>query len=287
MKTKRYTVCFALAALFLVSCESIDVGKAISGGLQSAQEISKANEPIPPDEEYYIGRAVGANILTMYKPYTANAQLTAYLNRICLAITANSPRPVIYNGYYVMILDSDEINAFASSGGHIFITRALLACAQSEDALAGIIAHEIAHIQLEHSISAIRKSRQTQARIGAVTKAAEAVNNATLAALVDTFGDQVSEAISTMVNSGYARDQEFDADKTALGLMAAAGYDPQGLLDMLKVLESSQSSQSGRGFAKTHPSPQDRIRNVSQPVSSYQVPDTRSFREPRYRAVRK
>ncbi|MDR0303142.1 MAG: peptidase M48, partial [Treponema sp.] len=83
----------------------------------SSKAIGSAAEEITPEQEYYIGRAVAANILSNYKFWTGGPALTAYLNNICTAITINSPRPDVYNGYHVAILDSNEINAFATSGG--------------------------------------------------------------------------------------------------------------------------------------------------------------------------
>ena len=64
-----------------------------------------------PEDEYYLGRAVAANILAVYKPYTVNTELTHYLNLICYALAINSNYPAAYNGYHVMVLDSRELNA--------------------------------------------------------------------------------------------------------------------------------------------------------------------------------
>ncbi|MDR1211091.1 MAG: M48 family metalloprotease [Spirochaetaceae bacterium] len=283
---KRRVLCvLPVIAIFAASCSSfsIDPARALSGAIESGKAWSRAGEEFTPEQEYYLGRAVGANILSFYKVYTANPALTGYVNRICQTIAINSPLPDIYNGYHVAILDSDEINGFATSGGHIFLTRGLIACAESEDALAAVIAHEIAHIQLQHSLEAIKKGRKTQAILTTAGSIAGAIDNDNIAALTDAFGESIQSAISTMVNSGYARDQEFDADKTALGLMAEAGYDPAALIEMLTVLKTNQGGQPNRGFAKTHPSPQDRINSAANAVPSYTVNDTRSFRGTRFR----
>jgi predicted Zn-dependent protease len=253
---------------------------------KSTDAISKAAEEITPEQEYYIGRAVGANILTNYKLYTARPDLTAYLNRICGALTINSAKPEIYNGYHVMILDSDEINAFATSGGHIFISRGLIASTNSEDALASVIAHEISHIQLQHSIKAIKNSRITQALIITGSSAANAAaKNSSLSELTSVFNESVGEIVTTIVNNGYSQDQEFDADTAALPLLASAGYEPSSILDMLQALEKSQSSHPG-GFNKTHPTPAKRIASVNKSIKKYQVPDTRTFRQSRYTKIK-
>jgi predicted Zn-dependent protease len=251
---------------------------------KSSEAIGRAAEDITPEQEYYIGRAVGANILSNYRIWNGSPALTAYLNRICNAIVINSPRPEIYNGYHVAILDSDEINAFATSGGHIFITRGLIACTDSEDSLAGVIAHEISHVQLQHSIKAIKTSRITQALLVTGSSAAGAAGM-NLAELTDVFDESVGEIVTTMVNNGYSQTQEFDADNNALALMAAAGYEPSALISMLQVLEKNQGSHPG-GFNKTHPTPARRITNARLSLGKYKVPDTRAYRQPRYTRVK-
>ena len=255
-----------------------DTANAIS---QSAQAIGRAAEEITPEQEYFLGRAVAANILVSYRIWTGNPGLTMYLNRICSAIAINSPRPYLYNGYHVNILDTNEINAFATPGGHIFITRGLIACADSEDALAAVIAHELAHIQLQHGVKAIRNSRITQAVMITGTNAAGAAAGMNLVDLTNVFNESVNEIVSTMITSGYSQSQEFEADTTALALLAATGYDPSGLVMMLRAIERASGSSSS-GFGKTHPSPAQRIANVERGLNQYRVQDTRSYRQARY-----
>jgi predicted Zn-dependent protease len=197
----------------------------------------------------------------------------------------NSPRPEIYSGYHVAILDSAEINAFATSGGHILVTRGLIACADSEDALAAVIAHEIGHIQLQHSIKAIKNSRITSAILITGSSAAGALGNDDVKELAGVMDESVNEIITTLIDKGYSRDQEFDADTAALALLAAAGYDPAGMVAMLQLLGRNQGSGSG-GLTKTHPSPAQRIANVERSLPKFKVPDTRSYRVERYGKIR-
>lgn len=289
MKKVKYIAILLIMALF-ASCESVmqsvlspeNMPGTIDAIIKSGTAISKAMEEITPEQEYYIGRAVGANITEKYKPYTSNTVLTAYLNQICRSITVNSPRPDLYKGYHVMMLDSEEINAFATSGGHIFITKGLLRSATSEDALAGIIAHEIAHIQLQHSLKAIKNSRITNAIMVTGTSAVSvAAQGTSLGELTDIFGESVNEVVTTMVTNGYSQDQEYEADNLALALMAAAGYEPSSLIEMLRVLKDNQAKSPG-GFGKTHPSPDNRIKNAEKSINKYKVTDTRGYRQDRY-----
>jgi len=291
---------FAILAL-IFSCESLggvaQLGAAVAQAFgvidertadaisKSGVAITKAFEDITPEQEYYIGRAVAANILTSYKIQTNKPAMLTYVNKICDTLVINSVRPEIFNGYHVNILDSDEINAFATSGGHIFITRGLIESTASEDTLAAVIAHEVSHIQLQHGLKAIKNSRITQALLVTGTSAAGAAGNRDIAQLADVFGDSVNEVVTTMVTNGYSRTQEYEADSMAMSLLDLAGYEPSSLIDVLKVLEKTQSSHPG-GFNKTHPSPTDRITNAQKTVGNYKVPDTRSFRVSRYAAVK-
>ncbi|MDR1838978.1 MAG: M48 family metalloprotease [Treponema sp.] len=258
---------------------SQNAGDAINA---SSSAISNAAEVITPEQEYYIGRAVAANILSNYRVWNGNPALTSYLNFICAAITINSPRPDVYNGYRVAILDSNEINAFATSGGHILVTRGLISAAKSEDALAAVIAHEVAHIQLQHSIKAIKTSRITQAIIVTGASAAGAVSGTNVNELTSVFNESVGEILQTLVNSGYSQAQEFSADNTAMSLLASAGYNPSALIDMLKELNNVQTSSSG--FGKTHPTPAQRITNAERSVGRHRVTDTSSYRQSRFAA---
>jgi predicted Zn-dependent protease len=299
MKIKNIMLTIAAIALScaVFSCSTLaavmDAGAQIAGATgnidkntadairNSSKAIGSAAEEITPEQEYYIGRAVAANILSTYKLWTGSPALAAYLNNICAAITINSPRPNVYNGYHLAILDSNEINAFATSGGHILVTRGLINAAKSEDALAGVIAHEVAHIQLQHSIKAIKTSRITQALLVTGTSAVGAASGMDVNQLTDVFNESVGEIVQTMVNNGYSQSQEYDADNTALSLMASAGYNPQGLIDMLKELNVIQSKTSG-GFNKTHPSPAQRIANAEKSVGKYKAADTSASRQARF-----
>jgi predicted Zn-dependent protease len=244
--------------------------------------MANAAEDITPEQEYYIGRAVAANILKTYPLYRGSPALTTYVNRICNAIVINSPQPDIYNGYHVALLNSQEINAFATSGGHIFLTRGLVSSTKSEDALAGVIAHEIAHIQLQHSIKAIKTSRITQALLATGASVAGAVSGYDVNEMTAIFNESVGDIMGTLVNNGYSQAQEFEADAKALSLLAGAGYNPSGLIDMLKELEKTQKGSSG-GFNKTHPSP-DKRRAAAEAVLLVQtkITDTSSNRRARF-----
>ena len=255
---------------------SSSMDKAIAG-MDSA---FSAQEGYTPEDEYYLGRAVAANILDTYKAYTKNPELTAYLNRICQTLVINSSGPELYNGYYVMILDTQEFNAFATPGGHIFVTKGLVEAAPSEDAIAAIIAHEISHIILRHGINMI-DDMKLNAEIEAAAKQAAALSNSKSAQAALALRNSVSGIVDTMMKNGYSRPQEFEADSAAAELLSASGYDPNGIIEMLRILQRVQGSQKG-GFNSTHPTPAERLSNPGNPGARFSTTDTRAYRNSRF-----
>ena len=248
----------------------------------SAMERAFSQEEFTPEDEYYLGRAVAANILAAYEPYTANPELTRYLNRICQTIVINSVQPVIFKDYSVLVLDSREFNAFSSPGGHIFVTSFLVETAASEDMLAAVIAHELAHVMLKHSISIIDDFRLNDEMATLAEKARDLSGNTEAAMRLMGFRNSVSAVIDVLFKNGYSQAQEFEADREAAALLAAAGYYPAALVEMLKLLQQVEPSQKER-FNTTHPSPEQRIANVSGWINRYRVEDNRSYRVRRFK----
>ena len=294
----RNFFCIALVCFvgFLSSCRTVSTVALVGGFLgevagiegsedialsiiDSAESIEKAMEDFTPEQEYYIGRAVAASILTKYDLYDS-PRLERYLNQICASLIITSDVPTLYKGYSVGILDTDEINAFATSGGHIMISRGLIRCATSEDALAAVLAHEIAHIQLQHSLDAIQTSRVTDAITKTSYAALNILTEGELRDVTNALGDVVDDIIGEMVDSGYSKSQEFEADEKALAIMAKAGYYPKAMNDMLLVLKEKSNAKTGWG--KTHPSPKDRMKNLENLYKKYSVKDSRESRQARF-----
>ena len=243
--------------------------------------LAEADSEPTLQDLYFLGRAVAANILAVYKPYTGNSELTRYLNLICQAVFINNPTIELFNGCWVLILDSPEINAFASPGGHIFVTKGLVDAATSEDMLAAIIAHELAHVKLKHGMKMIEDMRLYNEMIELSNRALEFSVNSTGTQRLMDFRASVATLTDTMLRSGYSYSHEFEADQEALSLLAATGYDPGALREVLNMLREKQSSGDMR-INVTHPSPAERIRNIDRWIWFYRVQDTRQYRAARF-----
>jgi len=228
----------------------------------TVKSIGKAARPLADDEEYYVGRAVAARLTATY-PLYRNNQLTDYLNQIGQTIALHTDKPTTFGGYHFAILDSPEINAFACPGGIILITRGMLSSVKSEDELAAVLAHEIGHIIHRDGVAAIKSSRWSEALLVIGSNAAREFGPKDTAKLVSLFEGSIDDVVKTLVVNGYGRDQEKAADAAALGYLAAAGYDPQGLTGYLKRLKQAGKGSKG-GILATHPGIDERLENVSQ-----------------------
>ena len=219
--------------------------------------LSTAAEEITPEQEYYIGRAVAATVLRVYKPWDGPAA-NEYLNRLGRGLALASILPETFSGYHFLIMDTDDINAFGAPSGFVLVSRGLLRLAASEDDVAAILAHEIGHVSLKHGLKAISVGRWTEATKQLALFGAANSDSAVLRNLTNSFGDVIGDIAKTMITSGYSRDLERDADLEAVRILHDVGYDPGALVRVLKAMEP-KLKPGGKDFAKTHPDPATRI----------------------------
>lgn len=260
------------------------------------------------EEEYYIGRGIASSILFHY-PLLENQEAVTYVNNITKAMVMNYGANDVYNGYHAAILDSDELNAFATPGGHILVTKGLVKAAGSEDALAAVLAHELGHIQNDHAIRSIREDRKKDAAKAALTASARTfmdmneIDNpmdilddseydteldrklkAKLRELESSFEGMLNSSVDTLVNTGFSQAFEFEADETALQIMADTGYNVKAMEDMLEVLKQNTSAKD-TGLGKTHPKPELRLKKIQLLTTSYEETETNPERTARYNRI--
>jgi len=261
-------------ALLFCGCETVgDVGAEVgraTGVLtdseaesvkRGAQAVDKTFQDLTPEQEYYIGRAVAATVFQSYPPLD-RPEANAYLNLLGQSLAIFSDRPETFGGYHFVLLDSDEINAFAAPGGLILVTRGMIRCCQNEDELAAVLAHEICHVTMKHGLGAIKQGRLTEAFtiIGAET--AKQLGGEELAALTEEFEGSVGDVVKTLTVGGYSRKQELRADLGAVEILRRAGYPEAAIITMLQRMDERLSHSGGLGFAKTHPSASSRIESL-------------------------
>jgi predicted Zn-dependent protease len=254
-----------------------DQARAIT---RSAQAVEKTWQDLTPEQEYYIGRAVAAQVFQSYPPLD-QPQANSYLNLLGQSLAVFSSRPETFGGSHFLLLDSDEINAFAAPGGLILVTRGMVRCCRNEDELAAVLAHEICHVEKKHGLAAIKQGRLTNAFTIIAAEGAKQAGGEQLASLTREFEGSVGDVVMTLTTSGYSRKQERSADASAVALLRRAGYPEAAMITMLRRMDERLGHAGGLGFAKTHPSARDRIEALREVVASSEFkPD--SVRQQRF-----
>ena len=275
MKRKTFFLClFLSAALLFCGCQATlttttkVTTQAEKNGVispEKAQSIkkstdkiakadSKRSEEFTPEQEYYIGRSVAAVILNKYPPYM-NQPANEYLNLIGQALAQASDMPEIFLGYRVLILNSDEINAFATPGGtHLHHQGAPSLLPHRGCRCCGAGPRDRTHPA---------QTRDTGDQTGAAHRVRENDRHGNSAGikLLETFDGAIGDFTNMMINTGYSRPFEYAADDVAQTFLRRLGYDPNGLVEVLMVMEKNLKPED-TGFGKTHPPPQDRIDKV-------------------------
>lgn len=292
--------------------------------MDAISSVARAIEGFNPDQEYMMGLAVANSICQIYQ-ISDQTETGDYLNKICTTLTINSLYPYHYRGYHVIVVHSDDLNALSTPGGHIFITDGLLKICKSEDEVAAVIAHEIAHIQLKHSINLIRSKRAINAirDIGFAGLSYLAIEDNDIKQAVDELHSARDIINDTLFEKGFSKAQEEIADKTALKLLYDAGYNPAAMKDLFyhldeypdgKYIEKTDSKPLSKkemrkarrkakrkahvyGIAydvrhsisalnKTHPSPKERLKYIDRYLREYKGRYYEDTREDRFDANR-
>jgi beta-barrel assembly-enhancing protease len=200
------------------------------------------------EKERQIGREVAGVVTGRWHPVT-NAALTDYVNLVGTVVAQQSPRYTELP-FRFAVLDTDEINAFAAPGGYVFVTRGALELMESEAELAGVLGHEIAHVDQKHVLEQVRKGNM-------ITGAASEAD------LNGPVMDKAVETLAGVIFKGLDRGSELESDSLGMLYAAASGYRPDGLLTFVRRLQANEGSpRRGRFLAEmkaTHPSAADRV----------------------------
>ncbi len=276
-----------LAVLLLLSlpwvwgCAAASVLPVASIAATGAGKAVKASHEITDEEEYYVGRAVAARVLTTY-PLAQDSQLNLYVNKVGQTVARKSSRPNTFAGYHFAVLETSEVNAFACPGGTIFITRGLLKTCDSEDQLAAVLAHEVAHVANKDGINSISKARWTEVLTTMGTEAAKTYAGPA-GSLVSLFEGSIDDVFKTIVVNGYSRSAEETADKDAVQTLARAGYNQGARAAVLTKMVAKEKGTSG-GMFKTHPPTGDRLAKVQSPAAEAAPSKSEEVRTKRFQA---
>lgn len=231
----------ALAAPAAAAPGATPVGQAPSaaGGGAALGSLLQAVGGVTEAQELELGRQV-AGLLLQGKPLDPTAEMQRYVNVLGRWISLQSSRPHL--PWTFVVVDESDFNAYSAPGGYVFVTRGLVDRCTDEAELAGILAHEIAHVALQHPLYAM--------------------HNAARSGKVNTSLNALARHVHLM---GHGADAEHAADREAVALAARAGLDPFGLV--LALVQLNALGDSDLQYADAHPQSRLRLDHLEQAMA--------------------
>jgi predicted Zn-dependent protease len=194
-------------------------------------------------------------------PELRSEPINAYIDTIGAALVRHAPGNKY--PYSFSIADYKEINAFALPGGPVWIHRGAMSAAQNEAQLAGVLAHEVAHIAQRHTADQLTKQTMANGLLGLLG-----------AVLNNGRGEAAARLGAGLFAQGlflkFSRDDEREADRVGMQIMRKAGWDPHGMIQFMQILADQEQSRPSdvQVFLSSHPAPADRARELQSLVGS-------------------
>jgi predicted Zn-dependent protease len=253
----------ALAASWPAAAGPEQLGQ-LGSVLKRAQQFKDVE--MTEAEEALLGAEVSTRIRARFGVVQDQA-VHRYVSLVGMALVMASSKPG--PDWKFIVLDTDAVNAFAAPGGFVHITKGALANLKDESELAGVLGHEIIHVTEKHTIRAIQKGKLVQ--MGASETVAG--NNVLMSKLADKAYE--------VIEGGFGRGEELEADEKGIVLANAVGYAPQGMNGFLTMLvERNKTGQPARnGLFASHPETQERIDKMTRQIASAKLASTATVAE--------
>lgn len=250
-----------LRASLLVLAVATALGSGLSGC--ASNPVTGRPDLVFQSESGEIKRSKEVHPMIMQQfggPYE-NQQLQTYVNDVGQRTAKASHRPELE--YHFMVLDSEDINAFTTGGGYVYITRGIMNYLNNEAELAAVLGHEVGHVTARHPVR--QQSKSTLSNIGAAAVGIF-TGSADLAGLANYAG--------AALVSGYGRDQELEADRLGAEYLVKVGYKPEHMIDVVRLLKNQELFELARareekrqprvyhGVFASHPDNDERLKEV-------------------------
>jgi len=218
----------------------------------------KQSIELTADQEIKIGLHSAPQMAQQHGGYYPNQEAQDLIDKIGKRLVNNSiARETPYLFEFHLLKDSETINAFALPGGQIFITYALYHKLENEDQLAGVLGHEIGHVVGRHSAERIAKQGLTQGVLSGVLIG------------TDESTGQMAAMIANVVNMKYGRGDELESDELGVRFMLKAGYNPEEMIGVMKILKDAAGPNRIPEMQSTHPDPENRIEKIKEAIKKY------------------
>ncbi len=283
---KRLLIALVAASVLPAAAQFGGLGNLLNKGVETVKRVQEANKEFSTEDEIQLGNGITASVLGASKLHP-DQNLQRYVNRVGKWVAMHSERAELPWSFGV--IDTETINAFAMPGGTVIVSSGLVRQLASESELAGVLAHEIAHVVRKHQLSAIQSSMNSDILAG-IGK--EAAGQAIGRRGGDAFGLKSAAAgagVEAAKNGLFLRPldrgMEYDADRMAIVLAARSGYDPYGLVSVLQLLAQVKGDGGGASIFDTHPAAADRIGELekSMPAIVDRLPAAMPQLEARFR----
>jgi beta-barrel assembly-enhancing protease len=255
----------ALIALAIVAFAVISY-YAKPGDLNEVTGESERVALIDPEEEIQLGFRAAPEMVDMHggvsRDRGGQQRVEIIGNRLLDELDEELAKQQRHNPYrkafrFTLLADPQTVNAFALPGGPVFITQALYDKFTTEGQLAGVLGHEIGHVLSRHANKQMARQGMFQGIAGAVGVLGGDMNSA-----------QMGQMVSSVLSTRYGRDAELESDKWGVRLMAMAGYDPNSMIEVMKILDEASGGRGGPPeFLSTHPKPANRVEYIKQVIA--------------------
>jgi predicted Zn-dependent protease len=218
-----------------------------------------------PADEIKVGAQEHQKVLAQFGGPYQDRKIQAYVNDIGQRLAAKSELPDLK--WTFTVLDSDIINAFALPGGYVYVSRGLLALADTEDQLAGVLGHEIGHVTARHSANRYSAAVGTSVGLAGASILADIFLGRGAGSLIQQTGGAAAQSFL----AGYSRSQELESDALGVRYLSRIGYDPDAMASFLDKMGQESSllaklrNESPRGFSylDTHPPTGERVEKAT------------------------
>jgi predicted Zn-dependent protease len=256
----------AILALLLATSAQAQFGGWTGTVMNKGSKVAEASRPWTPEEEQMIGDRAAAKLIHVFGVYN-NPDMNKYVQMVGSTVAQFGQRGDVT--YHFAILDTDIANAFAMPGGYVFVTRGALRNMKNESELAGVLAHEVAHVDYRHLEREIRDKKFTG--IAVETGVEQGTSHVPYGSWANVDG-MLAKALTNVFTQGYSPAKESEADKEGTDLAIKAGYQATGLRDFLQTLSdlsaNAATQRSTNMFnGHSHPPFPDRIAKLTKQTS--------------------
>jgi beta-barrel assembly-enhancing protease len=252
-----YAIATALTLILALIVGSVQNAQALSwidlirGGARIYQSVQISN--LSDKEEVKLGQQINDELLRKELKAYKDPIINAYVNDIGQRLARTSKRSTL--PFTFQVADDKQVNAYATAGGFVYVTTGLLRTAENEAEVAGVIGHEIGHVEGKHLIA--QMSRQAF-QDGLITAAGLDRSKA------------IQIGVDLAVRRPRSRENEFDADQRGLRIMSSSGYAPAGMISFMEKLQKLRSNIPS--ILSTHPNGADRVVALKKNVPANPAP---------------